>query len=243
MSLDEREQFLQDLMDGRLDAHSDEAQARFEKDHELAREWRELVQITQSLSAGRQFERDVLAEALASRAAADSASGKRDRELVAEAFTKAARSALGASEVPRAGRNAGGVRGRRAWLASSAAAACLVVLAASWALGAFDRPPPEDLGALGELSPSGVAESFELFRWTIDSSATASFTIEVRATVAVGEGEVLAVESGLPDTEWRPAPTYDSSTWPDSISWSVTAYDATGGMIDTDAAVCRRRGR
>ena len=129
------------------------------------------------------------------------------------------------AELARRGRSSDGAS-RRGWIA--AAAVLLLASLALWKIQPRERVMLGD-GPIELVSPVEEVDDFGIFAWTSDFE----LGTEYHVVVTSDDGEPLpGGEVRTEETTWSP----ETEGWPDTIRWSVTAYDFNNEVQGTESA-------
>lgn len=245
---EEREELLMRILDEESFLESDELNERLAADPELRVLVDEVMKLRSALDAAAETAREDLE---ASRPV-DDAAAQRVRARVHDLAREALVSDRAAGRAADGKRSSGKPFGLAKWtILAAATLALLIALQAR-----FSNDPPMDpmdpdrsarsdrdrvtLGSsLADLAPSGEVGRFDTFRWSFDDIGAGRFEVQV---FRFDTGELVTMERGLKEARWQPS-AERTGAWPSKIRWTVTAYDASGAMLDSAQASAERSPR
>jgi hypothetical protein len=132
--------------------------------------------------------------------------------------------------------------GRLVWVGLAAAAIVAFVLAVrdgrpsgELRRGTQEPQPESYLGArrIEGLAPRGEVEDYGTFRWTVAPEVAGASTFVVRVRGGDADSAFSLESERLRGNEWTPTKE-ELASMPDSIRWEVTAFDASGSLLDSD---------
>lgn len=124
----------------------------------------------------------------------------------------------------------------------SVAAVLVVLFAVRARFSQSDSVPRERVtlgSSLGNLVPGGEVDRFGTFQWNFDDIGDGRFEVQVFES---DTGDLVTIERGLKEARWKPDPEH-TAAWPSKIRWTVSAYDASGSMLDSAEASAERSQR
>ena len=223
----EHEELIMRILSGELSLGSEELESCLREDRELRTLVDEVVQLHQAL--------DLAADTAEQDVATSRKLGATGAENVRDQVHK-----LAAREPDRRNRSKR-LRSLSKWgLAAAAALTFFLVFHNRQSMLEAPQRGTVTLGSpLSGLHPKGSVGSFGTFRW--DDREIDADRFEVRVFDSSTD-ELVTMKLGLKETRWEPAPEHVEE-WPSEIRWTVTAFDASGSILESAEASARLSGR